>query len=56
MSEQPPFPNNKCDACERQIRATVIPYSSILGHAAVHANGNVCAKWINPEILKELSK
>lgn len=47
-----PYPENRCPNCERGERVIVPPYSSIVGQMGVHPQGNVCRKWMSPELLK----
>jgi hypothetical protein len=51
-----PFPDNVCPACERGERSLTPPPTSIFPKPVpVHnPSGNVCAKFINPEMLKAL--
>lgn len=46
-----PYPEHDCPNCERGERVIVPPYSSIVGQAGVHPQGNICRKWMSPRLL-----
>jgi hypothetical protein len=50
-----PYPDHACAACDRGEQVIVPPYSSIVGQMGVHSpSGNVCAKWLSPDVLAAL--
>jgi hypothetical protein len=57
VNEVPPYPDHDCPACERGERTVTPPHSSVVGSMPVHQpSGNVCVKWLAPEILDILRK
>jgi hypothetical protein len=57
MLEVPPYPDHDCPACERGEQTVTPPHSSVVGSMPVHQpSGNVCVKFIKPEILAILQR
>lgn len=51
----PPYPDHDCPACDRGEKTTTPPVSSTVGSMPVHSpSGQVCQKYIDPELLKIL--
>jgi hypothetical protein len=52
-----PFPQNRCEACERGERLIVSPVMIDSQQAAIHSpSTNVCMKYIKPSVFEKLRR
>jgi hypothetical protein len=54
---KPPFPQNRCEACERGEKLVISPFRIGAQQAAIHSpSTNVCMKYIKPSVFEKLRK
>jgi hypothetical protein len=58
VSVPQPYPEHDCPACERGEKSIIPPPTSVFPKPmAVHMpSGNICQKFINPELLETMRK